>query len=235
MTAHAIASPPPACSIPPTGRRTGPLAAVIAAHLLLIWMLLQNDSLKVLVREVKPLMVALISDASAPTPPIEWPLLRRPPPPSPSVPLSPWPAITVSQVPPAPPAPPAPSSPPPDTVAPAPAVVVAAAAPVSVAPTPAAATPPRTVAATAIRYRVPPLVEVPLASRRLGESGTVVLRVLVDALGLPRQVSLHRSSGHARLDEQALAAMRQARFHPQTDNGVAVESLVFAPLVYELE
>jgi protein TonB len=50
---------------------------------------------------------------------------------------------------------------------------------------------------------VPPPIEVPLASRRLGEQGLVQLRVLVGVDGLPRQVSVQRSSGFARLDEQA--------------------------------
>ena len=87
----------------------------------------------------------------------------------------------------------------------------------------------------AVRYLVPPAIEVPMASRRLGESGTVQLRVVVDAAGLPKQVTLHKSSGYARLDEQAMSAMRQARFKPQTENGVAIEWIVIAPLQYEIE
>ena len=78
-------------------------------------------------------------------------------------------------------------------------------------------------------------VEVPLASRRLRESGTVLLRVLVDAQGLPRQITLHKSSGFARLDDQALAAMRQARFQVVNDNGSAIEWLVIAPLQYDVD
>ena len=137
--------------------------------------------------------------------------------------------------------------------APAPAVVVASVVPAAVAPAappapaaqPAPAEPLRAVAAppapppvlpaSAIRYRVPPPVEVPLASRRLRESGTVLLRVLVDAQGLPKQITLHRSSGFARLDDQAMAAMRQARFQAVNDNGAAIEWVVIAPLQYDLE
>ena len=82
---------------------------------------------------------------------------------------------------------------------------------------------------------MPPAIAVPMASRRLGEAGTVLLRVWVDAQGLPRQVSVHRSSGFARLDEQAIAAMREARFQPVTDGGSAIDWVVIAPLQYEID
>ena len=78
-------------------------------------------------------------------------------------------------------------------------------------------------------------VQVPRLSRRARESGTVLLHVVVDVQGLPRSVTLRQSSGHPRLDEQAVAAMRAARFVPCTDNGRAVECEADAPIVYELE
>ena len=86
--------------------------------------------------------------------------------------------------------------------------------------------------ATAASYLTAPPAEVPRLSKRAGESGTVWLRVRVDAAGLPMQVQLHRSSGYARLDEQALWAMRQARFKPHTEDGRAVEVEVIAPIEY---
>lgn len=82
---------------------------------------------------------------------------------------------------------------------------------------------------TAVQYLVLPPVEVPRLSRRAGESGVVWLRVVVDVHGTPAQVQLQRSSGHARLDEQALWAMRQARFKPHTENGIPIELEVTAP------
>jgi protein TonB len=90
-------------------------------------------------------------------------------------------------------------------------------------------------AATAVRYLVPPPIEVPMASRRLGESGTVVLRVLVDTAGMPKHITVHRSSGFARLDEQAVAATRQARFVPQTENGQPIEVIATVTAQYELD
>ena len=71
--------------------------------------------------------------------------------------------------------------------------------------------------------------------RRLREQGTVLLRLTVDAQGLPQNVALHRSSGHPRLDEQAVQAMRAARFKPRIEHGQAIEWSALAPLVYELD
>lgn len=92
--------------------------------------------------------------------------------------------------------------------------------------------PPPQVNINAVQYRVLPPVELPRASRRAGESGTVWLRVRVDVTGAPAVVSLHRSSGYARLDEQALWAMRQARFKPYAEDGRVLEVEVIAPVEY---
>ncbi|HRD95227.1 MAG TPA: energy transducer TonB, partial [Rubrivivax sp.] len=109
---------------------------------------------------------------------------------------------------------------------------------VATAPAPPASPPPparRVVAATAVQYLVLPPVEVPRASRRAGESGMVWLKVVVNVAGLPSSVQVHRSSGFPRLDEQAVWAMRQARFKPQTEDGAPVELEVTAPIEYLLE
>ncbi|KPF98889.1 hypothetical protein IP87_07165, partial [beta proteobacterium AAP121] len=124
--------------------------------------------------------------------------------------------------------------------APAPAPV-SVAAPVATPsppapPAPAPAPPARKrLAADAVVYLVQPPAELPVASRRAGESGVVWLRVVVDVRGLPSLVQVQRSSGYARLDAQALSAMRQARFRPHTEDGVALEVEVIAPIEYPLE
>jgi protein TonB len=69
----------------------------------------------------------------------------------------------------------------------------------------------------------------------MGEAGTVLVRVVVDVKGLPRLVQLHQTSGFVRLDEQALNAMRAARFQPCTEKGSPIECSAIAPLVYELD
>lgn len=112
--------------------------------------------------------------------------------------------------------------------------VAAAPPPPPPPPAPPAPPAPRQLPSSAVAYRVPPPIEVPLASRRLGEQGTVWLRVWVGVDGAPRQVTVQTSSGFTRLDEQALWAMRRARFKPQVENGQPVEWIVVAPLQYEI-
>ena len=79
---------------------------------------------------------------------------------------------------------------------------------------PAPALQPRTVAITAVAYLTPPLLTYPATSKRLGESGQVHVRMLVDAEGQPRQMVLVKSSGYQRLDDAALATVRATRFKP---------------------
>lgn len=113
-----------------------------------------------------------------------------------------------------------------------PAPTAAEPAPAQIAPQPPQ---PKTVAASALRYRVEPAVEVPLLSRRAGEHGRVALRVVFDTQGRPREIQLQRSSGFARLDAQALEAMKAARIAPIVEDGRAIEVMAVAWLEYELD
>nr|MBA3685821.1 energy transducer TonB [Planctomycetota bacterium] len=54
----------------------------------------------------------------------------------------------------------------------------------------------------------------PARSRRHGDQGRVDLQVTLDPLGHPLVVDIARSSGFARLDEAARAAVRQWLFTP---------------------
>lgn len=74
----------------------------------------------------------------------------------------------------------------------------------------------------------------PRVSQRRGEQGRVVLRVLISPQGRVADVSIRRSSGHARLDEAAIDAMRHARFQPYTENGVAHAALADIPFDFVL-
>lgn len=212
------------------GERRLLIGAIAGAHLVGLWALFQVEAVRQAVREAVPVMVDFIPPEAPPRPAPPPPPSPRPPAPAPR----PQPVIAAAPTPVPAPAPfvvPAPEP------APAPPVVMAAPSPPAPpAPVPPPAPPaPKLLPATAVSYLVQPPIEVPMASRRLGESGTVLLRVLVDAAGLPRQVSLHKSSGFPRLDEQAQQAMRRARFKPQTDNGQPIEWVVIAPLQYEVE
>jgi protein TonB len=75
----------------------------------------------------------------------------------------------------------------------------------------------------------------PLASRRLGEQGRVILRVSVRADGTPAEVTLDRSSGSTRLDQAALEAVRQWRFIPARRGDTAVAESVRVPISFSLE
>lgn len=74
----------------------------------------------------------------------------------------------------------------------------------------------------------------PRVSQRRGEQGRVVLRVLISPLGRVADVTVRTSSGHVRLDEAAVEAMRHARFRPYTENGIAYKALVDIPFDFVL-
>lgn len=74
----------------------------------------------------------------------------------------------------------------------------------------------------------------PTLSRRLGEEGRVMLRVLVRADGTPAEITVHASSGYARLDEAALDAVRRWRFTVRR-GGAAVAAPVLVPISFTLK
>jgi protein TonB len=73
----------------------------------------------------------------------------------------------------------------------------------------------------------------PKESQRKREHGTVVLRVLVDALGRPAQVQVERSSGFERLDTAAREAVAKFLFRPYEVNGVAQPAQVLIPIGFD--
>ncbi|WP_431096069.1 energy transducer TonB [Polaromonas aquatica] len=76
----------------------------------------------------------------------------------------------------------------------------------------------------------------PSLSKRLGEEGSVMLRVRVLASGDAGEVQLHKSSGFERLDAAAVTAVKQFKFNPaRTRSGQAVDSWVTVPLQYVLK
>lgn len=74
----------------------------------------------------------------------------------------------------------------------------------------------------------------PNMSRRLREIGTVQLRVRVDVTGQPLEIQMAKSSGYARLDESALAAVKKWKFQPAMRSGSAVEAWVLIPVEFSL-
>jgi protein TonB len=96
----------------------------------------------------------------------------------------------------------------------------------------------------------PPKVELPLSSadylqnpkpaypplsRRLGEQGQVIVRVMVGADGVPQSAELRKSSGFERLDQAALATALKWRYAPGKRGGVPEAMPVNVPINFVLE
>lgn len=72
-------------------------------------------------------------------------------------------------------------------------------------------------------------------SRKLREQGSVRLHVMVNAAGEAETVRIKSSSGYDRLDQAALAAVRQWRFVPARQRGQAIAGWVEVPIQFHLE
>lgn len=201
--------------------KLGPLAAIVLLHLVLFY-LLQSGLLRKVAHAALPEVIN-ISFISTPTPPKPAPTPKTVPvthqapaiaPPLPVAVRTSEPAITLPQAQVAEAAP---------TVAPAapaaPAVIVAPAAP-------------RTV--SSVEYIRPPQPVYPAISRRLGETGIVVLRILIGEKGLPEQVLVQKSSGSANLDEAGRQAALRALFKPHMEDGKPVPVFALVPLNFQL-
>ena len=107
-------------------------------------------------------------------------------------------------------------------------VPVAVARPVVAA---ASSTPPAFDAA----YLKNPAPAYPLMSKRRGEKGRVMLDVRVLPDGTAEQVKLRASSGHERLDQAAIEAVRQWRFVPARSGDEPVAAWVTVPVTFALD
>jgi protein TonB len=205
----------------------GPLALIVAAHALL-WYGIDSGLLHRVVKTALPaeVFVSFVAPPPQPAPPLaRLAEVQSLPPPS----ITP-PATVVTIAPPenaiSAPAPSAPVS-----EKSAPAAVLAAAAPA--AATPPAPAVPRTITSGA-EYLQAPRPEYPALSKRMGEQGKVVLRILVNEQGLPDQVLVQTSSGFARLDEAGRQAALRALFKPHLEDGRPVAVFVIVPLNFQL-
>lgn len=210
------------------------VGGVLAVHAALGWALWQVEAVQKAIVEAAPTMFSMVTPeppTSAPIPPPPMKQTRREPAPLPK-------PLIAAEPEPEPVPEPVPMVAPPPEAAPSPVVPDPApvALPVPQPPPPPPAPPaPRQVPPGAVRYLVMPRMEVPLMSRRLHESGVVHLRIVVDVNGRLKSAVVSKSSGFARLDEQALQDIRSARFSPQTENGLPIEWQTIAPLEYLIE
>jgi periplasmic protein TonB len=203
---------------------TGALVAV-AMHALALGGLLTYAPARSALLEAAPIMVDWIAPPKVEPkvePPTEVPkprpVARRPPavkaaPILAAAPEAPAPIVAPAPPPPAPPEP------------------VAAAPAAAPAPAPVAVTPPIFNA----NYLDNPAPAYPALSRRLGEQGRVVLRVLVNPGGRADEVQIRASSGSARLDESALETVRRWKFIPAKQGPEPVSAWVVIPISFRLE
>jgi protein TonB len=91
--------------------------------------------------------------------------------------------------------------------------------------------PPRPLSAAAAN----PKPDYPAVARNRGIQGHVILRVDVSATGLPLEVTVTSTSGHAILDEAAIKAVRRWRFNPATQSGVAIDASAYVPILFRLD
>lgn len=169
-----------------------------------------------------PMQVRMLAASPAATPaPAAKPMAKPKPAPTPPKAARPMPLA----------APRAPASPTAPSTASAPSAVSAPAAAPAHPVADAAPTAPRFDA----DYLHNPAPAYPAMARRNGEEGRVQLSVRVSAQGRAEQVEVRHSSGYARLDEAALATVRQWRFVPARRGEEAVAASVLVPIVFRLE
>jgi len=214
------------------------LALVIFFHVGGGWALTQVEPVKLIVGDIAPMEVRMVAAEQAPQPQPDLAYEEPPPPPD-----LPPPVFPLEAPPPEPPKPkvehepPKPKPPPPKPVQkPAPAPRPPAdAQPQQAVPAPAGPpAAPKTVSAWQLGYLVPPNPIYPARSRKAGEEGKVMIRVLVDVSGRPSQVSLQASSGHSALDESALSAVRAAQFRPYAEGGLPQAVWFLIPINFVL-
>jgi protein TonB len=207
-------------------KRIGPLGLIILLHVAFFYALQSGMLKKATTLVPKEVFATFITPERAPQPeqpkeqpkpkPKTVPIVKKTVTPPLPVPVVNTPSPTAVTAPPAPPQP---------------AVPPAAVAP---DPSPAAPATPKTIS-SGVEYIQKPQPEIPAASKRMGETGTVMLRVLVDEKGRPESVDIQKSSNFPRLDEAAKQAMRRARFKPNIDDGKPTRVYVIAPIVFQLE
>lgn len=74
----------------------------------------------------------------------------------------------------------------------------------------------------------------PPLSRRLGEEGRALLRVLVAENGTAQTVNLETSSGSSRLDQAAIAAVKRWEFVPAKRDRQNISAYVLVPIKFSL-
>lgn len=204
--------------------------SVILLHVAVLWAL-QTGLMRRAVEIIVPgeILSEFISPPAPPAPqpqtPAPQPVKQEVKPAVKPTPTPPLPAPTPEPAPVVAPAAPAPAQPAIE------ASTVAATAAAPQAPAPARIELPSSDAA----YLNNPKPAYPALSRRLGEQGKVVVRVLIGVDGTAQQAEIRTSSGYDRLDQAALATVRSWRYVPGKRNGTAEAMWFNVPINFVLE
>jgi len=75
----------------------------------------------------------------------------------------------------------------------------------------------------------------PAASRRAGEQGRVLLSVYILPDGSVGEIKLKQSSGHPRLDQSALDAVRRWRYVPAKRGNEPIPYWYVQPIAFSLD
>lgn len=205
--------------LPMLREESGALALVIAIHVaVLVWVAfaVHPDKMpKVSVMSVQMLPMA---------PPVDTPPKPAPPKPQPPRPKTPEPKVTRVKT-----AEPVKAAPLPE-----PKPVVEEPKPEPRKPEPQPEPAPVIPAKYDAAYLNNPAPVYPQMSRRLRETGTVGMRVLVGPDGRPQEIQVQKSSGYSRLDEAARTAIRKWTFVPSRRGDEKLAGWVTFPVVFNL-
>ncbi|MDO8440551.1 MAG: energy transducer TonB [Polaromonas sp.] len=206
--------------VPLSSRRHLAIAGVVVLfHVAALWAL-QTGLIRRVVEVFVPVVV-LSELIEPPRPHVE------PPPPAPK-PMAPTAPRKIESLPP-PPMPLAMADPAPAINAPASVMAPPMAAPV-------AAAPPRIeLPSSNADYLQNPKPAYPAMSKRLGEQGKVVVRVLIGVDGVAQKAEIRQSSGFDRLDQAAWTTAQRWRYVPGKRGGVPEAMWVNVPINFVLE
>ncbi|MBX3586993.1 MAG: energy transducer TonB [Ramlibacter sp.] len=221
-------------ALPPALSRNAVIAvSVVLFHVAALWAL-QSGLLRRAVEVIVPAEI-IAEFIEPPAPKVEPP----PPVPKPPVPVK-QPVIKKAEPLPPPPMPvaiadptPAPSAPT-GVVAPQPPAPPIA-APVATAPVAPPPPPKVELPSSDADYLQNPKPAYPAISKRLGEQGKVVIRVLIGTDGTAQKAEIRQSSGYDRLDQAALTTVQRWRYLPGKRNGVAEAMWFNVPINFVLE
>ncbi|MTV38846.1 TonB family protein [Duganella radicis] len=208
------------------GRKLAPMAAIAVGHVALFYLaysgMLRTVTHAIMPQVVNVTFVAAPEPLKAPPPPKVVPLVQPkqtfvPPPPQVNI-VQTEPTITL---------------PPPQPRASEPAPAVAAAPSAQPAPpAPPQPSAPKTV--SGVEYVRAPQPVYPSISRRMGETGTVMLRVLIGEKGTAEQVTVQKSSGSSNLDEAGRQAVLRSLYKPHIEDGKAIPVYALVPITFQL-